>query len=123
MDHQKVQILLETLEKNQLSYQDTLSELVECVIELNHENNRLRMRNDILEEKLKIYASEQIAHVHNTQQIPSVGVRQPSGQERLQSFYDDGIHVCHELFGQRRESNEECLFCQNVIMSLDQGGQ
>ncbi|MBD3949018.1 DUF972 family protein [Tuanshanicoccus lijuaniae] len=121
MEQQSVQRLIQTIQEQSLHYQDTVQQLTQAVLSLSEENNRLRMLNHELEDQLQQYVIEHLPEAH-----PIVQEQQPShkkttsGKERLQGFYDDGIHVCHELFGQRRQSDEECLFCQGIILGLDQ---
>lgn len=33
----------------------------------------------------------------------------------LEKLYEDGFHVCNVCFGSRRENNEECAFCLDMI--------
>ncbi|MGY3749021.1 DNA replication initiation control protein YabA [Vagococcus acidifermentans] len=33
----------------------------------------------------------------------------------LEKLYEEGFHVCNILYGSRRENNEECAFCLDVI--------
>jgi len=44
--------------------------------------------------------------------------RQQAGRERLQTFYQEGIHICHTFYGMKREPGEECIFCQNLLDSF-----
>ena len=45
----------------------------------------------------------------------------PSKQElsksrmNLEKLYEEGFHVCNILYGSRRENDEECAFCLDVI--------
>ena len=33
----------------------------------------------------------------------------------LEKLYEEGFHVCNILYGSRRENDEECAFCLDVI--------
>ena len=33
----------------------------------------------------------------------------------LEKIYEDGFHVCNVCYGSRRENDEECAFCLDVI--------
>ncbi|MBU5900646.1 DUF972 family protein, partial [Vibrio cholerae O1] len=30
-------------------------------------------------------------------------------------IYREGFHVCHDFYGQRREPDEECMFCDELL--------
>lgn len=116
MTHQDIQNLISEINSQQQQYHTNIIELTQIVLELKEENNRLRMLNHNLEDRLQQYANEiRVAEEHVEEE------NHVSGKERLQGFYDDGIHICHELFGKRRQSTEDCLFCQDVLMRLTQG--
>ncbi|WP_040534597.1 initiation control protein YabA [Schleiferilactobacillus shenzhenensis] len=36
-------------------------------------------------------------------------------KKNLEKLYEQGYHVCQELYGKRREDKEECAFCLEVI--------
>lgn len=120
MDQQDLHSFIQRIQMHQADFQDTISQLTQAVIELNEENNRLRMLNHDLEERLNKQTAKQ---TESTVNFPSEEPKnsQSTGKDRLQSFYEDGIHVCHELFGKRRHSSEDCLFCQDVLIRLEQG--
>lgn len=33
----------------------------------------------------------------------------------LEKIYEEGFHVCYDLYGSRRENDEPCAFCLEVI--------
>lgn len=33
----------------------------------------------------------------------------------LEKIYEDGFHVCNDLYGSRREADEPCMFCLEKI--------
>lgn len=117
MDSQDLQSFIQRIQLHQAEFQDAIHQLTQAVIELNEENNRLRMMNHDLEERIQ----QQFAEEEISPSTKDEMTQNTSGRERLQGFYNDGIHICHELFGKRRESNEDCLFCQDVLMRLEQG--
>jgi regulator of replication initiation timing len=43
--------------------------------------------------------------------------RQELSESRLnlEKIYEDGFHVCNLLYGSRREADEPCAFCLDVI--------
>ena len=34
---------------------------------------------------------------------------------RLENIYEDGFHICTFFYGQRRENNEDCAFCMELL--------
>lgn len=116
MIHQDIQELINNIQSQQQQYQNNILQLTQVVLDLKEENNRLRMLNHNLEDQLQKYVKESSVQEESPNEDHHI-----SGKERLQGFYDDGIHVCHELFGKRRQSSEDCLFCQDVLMRLTQG--
>jgi regulator of replication initiation timing len=65
------------------------------------ENAELRMENEHLRD-----------HIANA--VPSDKSSHNAGKA-LQDLYDQGFHVCAELFGKHRENGEECMFCMELI--------
>lgn len=117
MIHQDIQELINNIQNHQQQYQNNILQLTQVVLELKEENNRLRMLNHNLEDQLQKLVNESVTQEEDT----PIEEQHISGKDRLQGFYDDGIHVCHELFGKRRQSSEDCLFCQDVLMRLSKG--
>ena len=37
------------------------------------------------------------------------------GKRYIESIYHDGFHICNDYYGQRRENDEECMFCMEVL--------
>ena len=38
-----------------------------------------------------------------------------SRKENLENIYEDGFHICTFFYGQRRENNEDCAFCMELL--------
>ena len=36
-------------------------------------------------------------------------------RESVRRIYQDGFHVCNDFYGQRREQDEECMFCDELL--------
>jgi len=36
-------------------------------------------------------------------------------RESVRRIYKDGFHVCNDFYGQRREQDEECMFCDELL--------
>lgn len=107
-------------ETNQLS--QTVALLVEEVTRLTAENNRLRIQqyNAVEQMSLPTEKKHTLEITESSKEEPHQREEQrmSSGQARLQSFYNEGIHICHHYFGSQRNSHEECIFCQDIIDSL-----
>ena len=67
------------------------------------ENTALRLENDKLRERLGEVEKTTSPKFHRT------------GRENLQRIYNDGFHVCTDSYGQRRENDEECIFCDELL--------
>ncbi|KHD45742.1 DNA replication initiation control protein YabA [Streptococcus uberis] len=67
------------------------------------ENTILRIENTKLRDRLS-----QLEHetVHKTLK---------QGKEHLENIYDEGFHICNFFYGQRRENDEECMFCRELL--------
>lgn len=106
---------LDQVETQMLQLSDTVAQLRVIIESLMEENNKLRMSNMEIRDRL-LKQIEQ-AEKEQADDDSSTGP-QTSGRESLQGFYDEGIHVCHEFFGSRRSPDHQCLFCQEVIGRL-----
>ena len=72
-------------------------------VEAIKKNTALRLENDKLRERL--------GEVEKTSSAKS----QHHGRENLQRIYNDGFHICTYSYGQRRENDEECMFCDELL--------
>ncbi len=69
------------------------------------ENTVLRIENGKLRERLSVIEAETETAVKNSKQ----------GRELLEGIYNDGFHICNTFYGQRRENDEECAFCIELL--------
>ncbi|EFR30657.1 initiation control protein YabA [Eremococcus coleocola] len=127
MDNQVIINLLDEAENDLIRLNDKVAQLRKAIDDLNAENNQLRMRNHALNDQLIEAKQNDLNPEQNNQELAdlSVGDTQPAapainGKARLQSFYDEGIHICHLYFGSPRHSDESCIFCQTVLDSLEE---
>ncbi|MBM7708197.1 regulator of replication initiation timing [Enterococcus lemanii] len=94
---------LQGLIKKLANMKTSLQELVEKNTTLELENQRLR------------------AHIREIDQHPldasSDKNKQGLSKSRLnlEKIYEEGFHVCYDLYGSRRENDEPCAFCLEVI--------
>ncbi|MGT2929453.1 DNA replication initiation control protein YabA [Streptococcus dentasini] len=71
--------------------------------EIMEENSQLRLENAKLRERL-------------SDMEPEVPVKSSvQGRGNLESIYEDGFHVCNNDYGKRRDNNEDCLFCMELL--------
>jgi initiation-control protein yabA len=66
------------------------------------ENTALRLENSKLRERL--------GEVEADAPVKAKHVR-----ESVRRIYNDGFHVCNDFYGQRREQDEECMFCDELL--------
>ena len=66
------------------------------------ENTALRLENSKLRERL--------GEVEADAPVKAKHVR-----ESVRRIYKDGLHVCNDFYGQRREQDEECMFCDELL--------
>lgn len=105
---------LDVVETQMLQLSDTVAQLRVIIESLMEENNKLRMSNMEIRDRLFEYINQ----AEEESQEDTASGPQTSGRASLQGFYDEGIHVCHEFFGSRRSPDHQCLFCQEVIGRL-----
>ncbi|CCW40558.1 DNA replication initiation control protein YabA [Streptococcus agalactiae] len=83
-----------------LSEIETMKKQIQKLLE---ENTVLRIENGKLRERLSVIEAE--TAVKNSKQ----------GRELLEGIYNDGFHICNTFYGQRRENDEECAFCIELL--------
>ncbi len=71
--------------------------------EVFEQNANLRLENDKLRDRLNQLTQEKMQ--------PKL----KSNTDTLLAIYLDGFHVCNDLYGQRRDSREECLMCDELL--------
>lgn len=122
MDYQDIKQLLDHSSEQLIQLSETVARLSGALNELMEENNRLRMRNhELMSLVSQNYQTPAINNEEQStaEQMEAVTDDNTSGKDRLQTFYDEGIHVCHPYFGSQRYPDEECMFCQGVLDGLD----
>lgn len=118
--------LLIQVEEEMTQLQESVAQLKDEIALLTAENNRLRMQQyeqidqiTLLNQPRQSQEERPLLIQEETKPNPSPPVsKTPSGHERLQSFYDEGIHICHHYFGSRRDPQEACIFCQDILDTL-----
>lgn len=86
-----------------------LAEMKEGLHELVEKNATLEIENQRLREHLQ--------ELNQLSQASSDPSKQELSKSRmnLEKLYEEGFHVCNILYGSRRENDEECAFCLDVI--------
>lgn len=78
---------------------ETIKKNLQAVID---ENTALRLENSKLRERL---AKEE-----------KIGQKSSNfGKENLENIYEDGFHICTFSYGQRRDNDEPCMFCVELL--------
>lgn len=122
MDYQDIKQLLDHSSEQLIQLNETVAQLTVALNDLMEENNRLRMRNhDVMTLVSQNYLAKtnELGATAPPLTVEDTTDNSVSGKTRLQSFYDEGIHVCHPYFGSQRYPEEECMFCQGVLDGLD----
>ncbi|WP_170242705.1 DNA replication initiation control protein YabA [Streptococcus suis] len=66
------------------------------------ENTALRLENAKIRERLKKEIATENRTTHS-----SLG--------NLEAIYLDGFHICNDFYGQRRDNDEPCMFCDVIL--------
>lgn len=87
---------------------DNLAEMKTSLQEMVEKNATLELENQRLRDHIREL---------NQDATPSGKVKQELSQSRinLEKIYVEGFHVCYDSYGSRREFDEECAFCLEVI--------
>lgn len=93
-----------------LSHMEALSaawsELVITNQDLQTENHYLRERIQTLDAAL---AESNTAHAEDEASGLSPAL------QNLLNIYEDGYHICNISYGQRRQNEEQCMFCLEIL--------
>ena len=84
-----------------------LNEMKTSVQDLTEENVNLEIQNKHL--RARLIELEALNDSHETKQELS------KSRLNLEKIYEEGFHVCNVFYGSRRENDEECAFCLDVI--------
>ncbi|MCI5870455.1 MULTISPECIES: DNA replication initiation control protein YabA [Streptococcus] len=82
---------------------EEIEDIKKYIQDLVEENTTLRLENNKLRERL--------AQIQETK--PGKSLFQ--GREHLEGIYEDGFHICNDAYGQRRESEEDCMMCTELL--------
>ncbi|MBO0471818.1 DNA replication initiation control protein YabA [Enterococcus sp. DIV0242_7C1] len=112
MDKRSLYDGLSSLETDLQGTLGQLSEIKEALHELVEKNTTLEIENQRLREHLQ----EVTKLSENTDDLTDPAKQELSkSRMNLEKLYEEGFHVCNILYGSRRENDEECAFCLDVI--------
>ncbi|KRM24539.1 DNA replication initiation control protein YabA [Latilactobacillus graminis] len=84
-----------------------LSEMKAVLAAVLEKNAELKIENKHLREHLQELGQPT---------TPKAGAQALSkSKQNLQNLYEEGFHICPYFYGSRRENNEPCAFCNDVI--------
>ncbi|MBY5033995.1 DNA replication initiation control protein YabA [Streptococcus gallolyticus] len=101
MDKKEIFDALEDFSQNilmTLAEVEAIKKHLQAVID---ENTALRLENSKLRERLEKDDKE------NT--------KTNFGKVNLENIYEDGFHICTFSYGQRRDNDEDCMFCLELL--------
>ena len=90
-----------------------LHELEQISLELQkviEENHNLIMENHHLKDRLDAMNSS----THISSQVVEKKERSQS-VINLENIYNQGFHICNFYYGKRRENDENCMFCTEIL--------
>lgn len=94
------------LEDNAAFTLEQIQELKTAFDHLVQENNKLTLENQNLRDRLN--------DLQNGED-KSIQPEMTRSRKNLERLYNDGFHVCNMFFGSRREGDDQCAFCLDVI--------
>ncbi len=113
MDKRELYDGLTKLENDLQQSLEQLSEMKESLQQIVEKNTTLELEN----QKLREYLQE--LDQKNNEPEPAEDLKQDAGMSKsrmnLEKIYEDGFHICRESYGARRENDEQCVFCLEVL--------
>ncbi len=102
MDKRSLYDGLNQLESELQNSLNNLAEMKQSLQEIVEKNTTLELEN----QRLNLVAD-----------APAESAKQELSKSRmnLEKIYEEGFHVCYDLYGSRREHDEPCAFCLEVI--------
>ncbi|SJZ88829.1 Regulator of replication initiation timing [Pilibacter termitis] len=108
MDKKILYDALTDMEKTLSETLRNVSEIKATTQEVIERNNTLEMENTRLRDRIaQLSKNEKKTKVKNRAQIA------------MEKLYNDGFHICNLSYGQRRENDEECMLCLDMLDTLD----
>ena len=109
MDKRSIYDGLNQLENELQNSLNNLAEMKQSLQEIVEKNCDARIRKSTLREHIR--------ELNQVAEAPAESVKQELSKSRmnLEKIYEEGFHVCYDLYGSRREHDEPCAFCLEVI--------
>ncbi|QIL46359.1 DNA replication initiation control protein YabA [Vagococcus coleopterorum] len=108
MDKKTLYDELGNVESEMTSMVQRITEMKKAVDELTEQNVTLEIENRHLRERLVELDGQEGEVVAEAQALSK-------SRMNLEKIYEDGFHVCNFSYGTRRENDEPCAFCLDVI--------
>lgn len=108
MDKRSLYDGLNDFETDLQSLLENLAEMKESLQELVEKNTTLELENQRLREHIRELTQQGIASGKEKQELSQ-------SRMNLEKIYEEGFHVCYDLYGSRRQDDEPCAFCLEVI--------
>lgn len=108
MDKRELFDALETFSQNLMLTLAEVESIKTHLQELARENTALRIENDKLRERL-----------FQEEAQTEMGTKIQRKTNSIEKNYDEGFHICKDFFGQRRDNDEPCMMCLEVIYRED----
>ncbi|MFO8069251.1 MAG: DNA replication initiation control protein YabA [Alkalibacterium sp.] len=109
MDKKELHDTFSELESQAEATLSIIKNIKEELSHLTEENNVLRMENQHLRDRLAEVVKQQSIE----KQMTDSGMTK--SRLNLEKIYEDGFHVCNLFYGSRRDGDEPCAFCLEVI--------
>lgn len=73
--------------------------------------------NELLEEntRYRLEITQLRKHINQIEEKTVEKGTTKHANEHLYAIYQDGFHVCSHFYGQRREDEEDCMFCTQIF--------
>ena len=94
----------------QLELLEEISQELQVVIE---ENHNLTMEN--------LHLKDRLDELEPNTHTKKVAKKKKRSQTiiNLENIYNQGFHICNLYYGKRRENDESCMFCTEILYSED----
>lgn len=109
MDKRELYDSFGDMEKETQAMLTKITALKEAMTAVLEENAELVIENEHLRERLAESAAK------NTPKKKATVAALSKSRQNLEKLYDEGFHVCNNFYGKRREDDEACVFCLEVI--------
>lgn len=125
MDNHGIARQLEDLQKKLVEMLDSVEDINEKWNEITIASHNLQMENHYLRERMEDLAEQnerQAQLLKNSNKAKQAdqangtdAVGMSKARQNLMHIYDDGFHICNISYGQRRDNDEQCMFCLDIL--------